>query len=201
MFIILLCFLAATISQNNNEIQSQPTSTKSAPYSKGSFRASCPPSLSRGENSSEPTKSVILGFQLVVLSQPIPTNRLSQAKIFQGELPPEPLRFPSQRGKKAYAHRADALKVLGRIGNSLELRGLKCDGSPTPPSSTLVSCCSDRLLIWQTDATSGENVDEVLMFSTTLDVTTLESNIDQIATLAKPQAKRHSRSIRHRLFP
>jgi hypothetical protein len=40
--------------------------------------------------------------------------------------------------------------------------------------------------LWQTDATSGENVDEVLMFSTTLDVTTLESNIDQIATLAKP---------------
>ena len=41
----------------------------------------------------------------------------------------------------------------------------------------------------QTDETSSGDVDEVLMPSTTLDVTTCKGDIDQVATLAKPQAK------------
>jgi hypothetical protein len=53
---------------------------KSAPYSKRPFMASCPPSLSRGENSSEPTKSVILGLQLVMQYPPIPTKSVLQSE-------------------------------------------------------------------------------------------------------------------------
>ncbi|KAK1670046.1 hypothetical protein QYE76_058205 [Lolium multiflorum] len=41
----------------------------------------------------------------------------------------------------------------------------------------------------KTDETSSGDVDEVLMPSTTLDVTTSKGDIDQVATLAKPQAK------------
>ncbi|KAK1604804.1 hypothetical protein QYE76_028477 [Lolium multiflorum] len=41
----------------------------------------------------------------------------------------------------------------------------------------------------QTDETSSGDVDEVLMPSTTLDVTTSKGDIDQVATLAKPQEK------------
>ncbi|KAK1650104.1 hypothetical protein QYE76_067909 [Lolium multiflorum] len=42
---------------------------------------------------------------------------------------------------------------------------------------------------FSTDETSSRDVDEVLMPSTTLDVTTSKGDIDQVATLAKPQAK------------
>jgi hypothetical protein len=53
---------------------------KSAPYSKRSFRASCPPSLTRGENNHESAKGITTGFQATMQSRPIPTTSAPQSK-------------------------------------------------------------------------------------------------------------------------
>lgn len=52
-------------------------------------------------------------------------------------------------------------------------------------------CCPDQLTIFvlQTDETSSGDVEEVLMPSKTLEVTTPKGDVDQVATLVKPQVE------------
>ncbi|KAK1621411.1 hypothetical protein QYE76_026928 [Lolium multiflorum] len=126
--------------------------------------------------------------KVVMQSQPIPKNRLPRVKTLQGQLPPSLSQGENSSFYSMSVSINPALADLTEDNTSrrrVQPTRLKLGHLQDTPRKTARCATIGQE---KTKETSSGDVEEVLMPSTTLEVTTSKGDIDQVATLAKPQA-------------